>query len=139
MAATTSKALTRAEARMASKRAAGPRAVAARYERRRRQIVVTLESGLELAFAPELVEGLEEAAPRALGLIEVSPSQLGLYFPLLDADIHLPSLLAGHTGSRAWMAAAMGKLGGQSRTAAKSAASRANGRLGGRPRKGTSR
>jgi hypothetical protein len=37
--------------------------------------------------------------------IEISPSGLGLYFPAIDADIYLPSLLEGFLGSRGWMAA----------------------------------
>jgi hypothetical protein len=38
--------------------AASPRAVAARYDRRRSRIVLSLENGVELAFPPELAEGL---------------------------------------------------------------------------------
>jgi hypothetical protein len=54
---------------------------------------------------------------------------------LLDADIYLRALLEGFLGSRRWMAAQMGKAGGRVSTKAKAAASRRNGKLGGRPRK----
>jgi hypothetical protein len=54
---------------------------------------------------------------------------------LLDADIYLPALLEGFLGSRRWMAAQMRKAGGKASTKAKAAASRRNGKLGGRPRK----
>jgi hypothetical protein len=67
--------------------------------------------------------------------IEISPSGLGLHFPQLDADLYLPALLQGFLGSRQWMAQAMGKVGGTAITSRKSDAARANGRLGGRPRK----
>jgi hypothetical protein len=60
---------------------------------------------------------------------------LGLHFPKLDADLYLPALLDGWLGSRRWMAARMGERGGRARSAAKRTASRANGKLGGRPRK----
>jgi len=70
-----------------------------------------------------------------LSKIEISPSGLGIHFPLLDADIYLPALLEGFLGSRRWMAAQMGKAGGKASTKAKAAASRRNGKLGGRPRK----
>ncbi|MBQ1763160.1 MAG: DUF2442 domain-containing protein, partial [Aquincola sp.] len=69
--------------------------------------------------------------------IEVSPSGLGLHVPALDADLYLPALLDGFFGSRKWMAASLGQAGGRASTQAKAAASRANGKLGGRPRKVT--
>ena len=81
----------------------------------------------------ELEPGEYEAA------IELDADGFGLHFPTLDADVWLPGLLAGHFGSKNWMAARMGKAGGQSRSAAKVAASRANGKLGGRPRKNVAR
>lgn len=42
----------RAEARLQSRLKSGPRAVAARYDRRIARVVVRLDSGLELAFPP---------------------------------------------------------------------------------------
>jgi hypothetical protein len=124
-----------ATARGARRRKAGPVAVAARYDRRRRRIVVSLGGGLELAFPPEAAEGLAGAAPAALETIEVSPSGLGLHWPALDADLYLPALLDGAFGSRRWMAARLGAAGGRARSAAKAEAARENGRRGGRPRK----
>jgi hypothetical protein len=59
----------------------------------------------------------------------------GLHFPALDADLYIPALLEGFFGSKRWMAARLGELGGKARSAAKARASRANGRLGGRPKK----
>jgi hypothetical protein len=53
--------------------------------------------------------------------------------PRLDADLYVPALLEGVLGSRRWMAARLGAVGGQARTQAKAAAARANGRRGGRP------
>ena len=59
----------------------------------------------------------------------------GIHLPKVDADIYLPALLMGFLGSRNWMAARLGALGGKSRSAAKRAAAKRNGRRGGRPRK----
>jgi hypothetical protein len=112
-----------------------PTAIDARYDRRIGRLVIDLSSGLSVAFKPHDAQGLEQAKPQHLDKIEISPSGLGLHFPALDADIYLPSLLEGFLGSRSWMAERLGKAGGQRLSRAKTAASRANGRLGGRPKK----
>lgn len=111
------------------------RAVAARYDRRASRIVVSLNTGLELAFPPGLAEGLAGATPADLAIIEISPAGLGLHWPKLDADLYLPALLEGVFGSRRWMAAELGAAGGRVRSEAKAASARKNGRKGGRPRK----
>jgi hypothetical protein len=121
------------------RRAAGPAAVAARYDRARDRVVVELSTGYEVAFAPRRAEGLERAKPFDLDPIEISPSGFGLHFPKLDADLWLPALLEGVFGSRRWMAARLGARGGKAKSKAKARAARANGKLGGRPRKAKSR
>ncbi len=121
----------RAEARLSRT----PSATAARYDRRIGRLVIDLSSGLSIAFRPHDAQGLERAKPEQLTNIEISPSGLGLHFPALDADLYLPSLLARFLGSRRWMAAQLGKAGGIAKSAAKTAAVRANGKLGGRPKK----
>jgi len=112
-----------------------PIATAARFDRRMRRVFVELNTGLSIAFRPEDAEGLELATPEQLRKIEISPSGFGLHFPQIDADIYLPALLEGMMGSRRWMATQMGKAGGSVTSRAKSAAARANGKLGGRPKK----
>jgi hypothetical protein len=124
-----------AETRMQTKLNTTPHAIAARYDRRMARIVISLSSGLELAFPPHIVEGLSEAKPADLMDIEISPTGLGLHFPTLDADLYIPSLLDSVFGSPHWMASGLGKLGGSSRSEAKASASRNNGKLGGRPKK----
>lgn len=113
----------------------GPVVVAARYEQQTGKVVIELESGLEIAFRPQHAQGLETSTPADLNEIEISPSGQGLHFPAIDADLYLPALLDDFLGSKAWMAARMGEVGGRATTQAKQAAARANGRLGGRPRK----
>ncbi|HRY23569.1 MAG TPA: DUF2442 domain-containing protein [Geminicoccaceae bacterium] len=53
-----------------------------------------------IAFAARDTEGLERARPADLEPIQISRSGLGLHFPRLDADLHLPALLEGVFGSR---------------------------------------
>jgi Protein of unknown function (DUF2442) len=112
-----------------------PRAVSARHDKRTGRIVIHLSSNLIVSFAPENVQGLETALPSQLSEIEISPSGFGLHFPAIDADIYVPGLMEGFMGSKSWMASRLGQVGGQSTSNAKTAASRANGRLGGRPKK----
>ena len=125
----------RAVRRGERRRQGGPRAVGAHYDRRSKRIVVRLSSGLDIGFSPHDAQGLENATPGQLQQIEISPSGLGIHFPKLDADIYLPALLEGLLGSPAWMASRLGARGGSATSPAKTAAARANGRLGGRPRK----
>jgi len=110
-------------------------AVAARYDRQSGRIVVTLQSGVEISFLPMSAEGLENARPAQLREIQITPSGLGVHFPKLNADLYIPALIEGVLGSRKWMAAKLGAAGGRSTSPAKRRASRANGRLGGRPKK----
>ncbi len=116
-------------------RASVPRALAARYDKRIKRIVIQLSTKLDIAFDPRHAQGLENASPAQLSPIEISPSGFGIYFPKLDADIYIPALLEGFLGSEKWMASRLGERGGKSKSTAKRAAARKNGRLGGRPKK----
>ena len=122
-----------ANARGAAAIARGPVARAARYDSRRGLIVITLEGGCEFAFPATLAEGLADAPRSKLTKIKISPNGLGLHWPLLDADLYVPGLIEAVFRSHRWMQQ-IGKLGGSSRSAAKTKASRENGKRGGRPK-----
>lgn len=94
-----------------------------------------MSRGLELAFSPKHAQGMEHAHPADLVDAEISPSGLGIHFPHLDADVYLPALLEGFLGTKSWLAAQAGKVGGESKSGPKAAAARQNGKLGGRPKK----
>jgi hypothetical protein len=132
--AITEQALEQAEARMEHLREAG-HAVAARYDRKRARVIVALNTGVEVTFPVHLAEGLADAAEDALADITISPAGLGLHWPRLDADLYIPALMQGVFGSKSWMARQLGAQGGRARSAAKTAAARANGKRGGRPAK----
>lgn len=125
----------RANRRGRDLRASVPRAVVAHYDRARGRIVIRLSTRLEVSFSPHDAQGLEHARPSQLEPIEISPSGFGIHFPKLDADLYIPGLLEGFLGSKRWMASRLGQTGGESRSTAKRAAARANGKLGGRPKK----
>ena len=116
-----------------------PRIIDAHYDRSRGQIVIHLSSRMDLSFSRTMPKVWRMPRPAQLEEIEISPSGFGIHFPTLDADLYLPGLLEGLLGSKRWMASRLGQMGGVSRVGAKRAAARANGKLGGRPRKSAGR
>jgi hypothetical protein len=107
------------------------RASAARFDPRTGKTVVDLTNGCTFVFPARLVEGLEGADDEDLATVEVLPQGRGLHWEGPDMDISIPGLVNGIFGTRAHMA----RIAGSSRSPAKTAASRANGAKGGRPRK----
>ncbi len=112
--------------------ARGPLATAAMYAAGR--IRVELNNGCAFEFPVEQAQGLAGAKVSDLRVIEVSAAGLGLRWPKLDADLYVPALVKGVLGTKQWMTQ-IGTAGGRAVTVAKAAAARANGKLGGRPRK----
>ena len=96
---------------------------------------MSLSNDHELGIPVAKAQGLVGAKASDLAVIEITLTGLGLHWPKLDADLYLPSLLQGLIGSRRWMASLLGKAGGSATSPAKEAASRTNGKRGGRPRK----
>lgn len=115
--------------------ATGPRATEARYDRASGRVIVDLENGCTFAFPPRLAQGLEGATDDQLAAVEILGRGYGLHWEELDVDLSLPGLMAGIFGTAAWMAS----RAGQTTSAAKAAAARANGAKGGRPRKSANR
>src|SRR5262245_46656645 len=112
-----------------------PTALAAHYEPKIGQVIITLNTGLQFLLDPTKTQGLRNASRAELSKIEIVGPGLGIYFPKLDVDIYVPGLLEGHFGSKKWAAAQLGKAGGRVTSKDKAAAARENGRLGGRPPK----
>ena len=110
-----------------------PRAVSAHYDRQADRIVIELASGCTFLFPPGIAQDLQDATPDQLADIEVSPVGFALHWPQVDVDLSVAGLVAGIFGTAKFMDAQ--RRGGQSRSAAKTAAARENGRKGGRPRK----
>ena len=109
-------------------------AISARFDARKKLIVVELENGASFAFPPHLAQGLADARAADLAQIEITPQGTGLHWPRLDADLTVDGLLAGVFGSRSWMRAHAARAG-SAKSPAKTLAARANGAKGGRPRK----
>lgn len=111
-----------------------PRAVAARYDRRARKVVIELDNGCSLLIPPALAQGLTTAAPADLADVLILGPGTTIAWPRLDVQFSVAGLLAGILGTRAWMAE-LGRAGGRATSPAKSRAARRNGSKGGRPRK----
>jgi hypothetical protein len=109
-------------------------AIDAYYDTRTSRVTVTFPNDVQISFAPAKVQGLERATAADLRSIELSPSGLGLHFPAIDADVYIPALMHNVLGNKAWMGQ-VGKAGGAVRSERKAAASRENGKMGGRPPK----
>ncbi|MDP2258476.1 MAG: DUF2442 domain-containing protein [Caulobacter sp.] len=112
------------KAAAAGKRKRTVRAVSAHFDRRSHRIVVGLDTGIEFSFDPRDAYGLQEATADDFIGIMIDGAGGTLHIPRLDADFSIPRLLEGFLGPLDW-----------SRQQARAAASRENGKLGGRPRK----
>ncbi|WP_414900782.1 DUF2442 domain-containing protein [Sphingomonas flavalba] len=112
-----------------------PRATAARYNRKTGRVTVDLVNGCTYVFPSYLVQELSDASPDDLADVEVDGVGFNLHWPKLDADVYVPALVAGVFGTKDWMSKALARQAGRSKSPAKTAASRANGAKGGRPKK----
>ena len=111
-----------------------PRLMEVNYEPGPDLFVLKLSDGRRHAIPREDLQGLQSTTKEQLARVEILGPGTVVHWPGLDVDFSVPGLLKGLYGNRQWMAR-LGQLGGQSRSKAKKAASRANGKLGGRPRK----
>lgn len=109
---------------------------AARYLENERRVLVDLDNGTSFIFPVDHVQELAGKTNEELRDVQVL-SDDAIAWDGIDVMVPVSDLMAGTFGSQAWMKhlSAMGKKGGAARSAAKTAASRANGAKGGRPKK----
>ncbi|MBO3759492.1 DUF2442 domain-containing protein [Ciceribacter sp. L1K22] len=124
--------LARAKQRWDAERAERPIPSSVRFDEPSERIVVDFTNGASFVFPARAVEGLETASVKDLADVTLL-GETGIHWEALDVDYTISGLMSGIFGSKAFMDAR--RRGGQSRSEAKIAASRANGAKGGRPRK----
>jgi hypothetical protein len=129
-----SKALTIARLASATADKNEARASAVHYSRSRDAFAIELRNGIELVIPRRLLQGLAEATSADASRVMIVDKGAGLRWPTLDVDLAVPGLVSGIFGTKTWMSE-LGRAGGCKRSAARAAASRANGQRGGRPRK----
>ncbi|MBC5799266.1 MAG: DUF2442 domain-containing protein [Candidatus Eremiobacteraeota bacterium] len=136
MASLTNTEITAARLRGRQRAANEPHAVSARYDARTDRIIVELADGLGIALPRHKLQGLRDATPQQLKRVQVLPPGTAIVWDEPDVGFTVTSLASGIFGTKEWMAA-LGRAGGAVKSERKAAASRANGALGGRPRKQT--
>jgi hypothetical protein len=132
MAEVTDAELAHAKQRWELERAERPIPASVRFDRASERVIVEFSNGASFLFPARAVEGLETASAAELAEVELL-GETGLHWESLDVDYTIAGLMRGIFGTKAFMEAQ--RRGGQSRSPAKVAASRANGAKGGRPRK----
>ena len=117
---------------LGAKSARAPHAVHVAYKAGANQLAVELSNGAVLLLPPQLLQGLEHATVEQLSAVQITGPGTGLHWPMLNIDHEVSGLLTGIFGTVKWMAK-IGRKGGRSRSSAKIAAARRNGKSGGRP------
>jgi Protein of unknown function (DUF2442) len=107
--------------------------VGARYDRRSDVLELSLRRGVVVRLPRKQIRELASARPCEVATVEVQPGGDGISFPPIDVDISVSGLLADVLGSL--FATAMARKARGKSSPQKAAASRKNGRKGGRPRK----
>jgi len=103
-----------------------------KFDRSSGRIIVEFANGSAFMVPARLLQGLQHASDDEINEVELL-GETGLHWEKLDVDFTIAGLMHGIFGTAKLMQAA--RRGGQSRSAAKIAASRKNGARGGRPKK----
>lgn len=115
-----------------AERAHAPIPTSVRFDEASGRIVVDFTNGAAFMVPARAIQGLETATDAQLNEVELL-GETGLHWESLDVDFTIAGLMNGIFGNEKFMDAQ--RRGGQSRSAAKVEASRANGAKGGRPRR----
>lgn len=122
-----------ARARAARALKHGPRAVRVAFPSGKHAIELHLANEVVLRIPLSLLPALRNATPRALAEVELDRDGMTLHWNDLDADYGVGQLVTLALGQGTVLRASAA-VAGSTRSAAKAAAARENGKKGGRPR-----
>lgn len=128
------KQLAAARAHDSAERVRGRRAESASYDHANGRVMLELSNGFVFGFPARAIPALSNASADEIAAVTISPGGGALRWAALDVDVSVPGLLLASV-DRPSRLRELARLAGRSRSAAKAAASRANGARGGRPRK----
>lgn len=100
-------------------------------------LILDLNNGVRLIVPLSFLPSLRHATPKQLARVRVVPPGTAIEFIALDEYLGVLELLTDLLGEKhsPALAAALGRRGGSVKSEAKTAAARANGAKGGRPRR----
>ncbi|MCY7377228.1 MAG: DUF2442 domain-containing protein [Pyrinomonadaceae bacterium] len=81
-----------------------PRAVAVRYDKRQKRVIIDLNNGATYIFPPALAQGLSEATDEQIADVKVLEPGFALEWTTLDVHFSIKGLLSGIFGNKKWMA-----------------------------------
>jgi len=116
-----------------------PKVTSARFDQNSGRIVLDMQNGVTLFVPVDLIQGLQSADEIALSDFDLVAEGSQVHWHTLDVQFYVGDLLKGVFGTSKWMStldqhlAEIGRKGGSSRSGSKAAASRENGKKGGRP------
>ncbi|HRN52106.1 MAG TPA: DUF2442 domain-containing protein [Gemmatimonadaceae bacterium] len=118
----------------AADRTAGRRALSASYDRSKGRVLIELSNGSLFGFVASQIPALAGMTDADLARVTVSPGGISIHWDDLDIGLSVPGLLLDAV-ERSAARSELARIAGSTRSRAKAAASRANGKKGGRPRK----
>jgi len=104
------------------------------YDREKRKLFIQFDNGCEFSCPILLLQGVGELSDDEISKVKLTPAGWGLTWEDADIDLGVNELVQGIFGTKAWMKKIAAK-GGRSKSEKKKAASRENGKKGGRPKK----
>lgn len=80
-----------------------PRAIAVRYDKKRKRVIIDFNTGATYIFPPRLAQGLSQATDEELADVKVLGHGFALEWTKLDEHFSVKGLMAGVFGNKVWM------------------------------------
>jgi hypothetical protein len=111
-----------------------PKACEVHYNKQSRKIIIHFDNDCTFECPVSLLQGVCDLTDDEIAQVELTPAGWGITWSDNDLDFGVNELVQGVFGTKAWMKEIAAK-GGRSKSEKKQAASRINGKKGGRPSK----